>query len=65
MEITSGIIPSKMNTSPSMSIVPKVKSIVKKYWEESQKMRIVSGGGSDWSNNKMNKTGETASRNGK
>ncbi|PWW43207.1 MULTISPECIES: hypothetical protein [Paenibacillus] len=57
--------PPKVSTSPSSPIVPKVKSFVKKYWEESQKMRIVSGGGSHWSNNKTNKTGETASGNGK
>ncbi|SDL47090.1 DNA/RNA non-specific endonuclease [Paenibacillus sp. OK060] len=61
----SGITPPKVSTSPSSPIVPKVKSFVKKYWEESQKMRIVSGGGSHWSNNKTNKTGETASGNGK
>ncbi|MGO4533228.1 DNA/RNA non-specific endonuclease [Paenibacillus sp. 2TAF8] len=34
-----------------------------KYWEDQQKMGIVSG--SHWSSNKQNKTGETASGNGK
>jgi hypothetical protein len=61
----SGTTPPKVSKSPSSPIVPKVKKFVKKYWEESQKMRIVSGGGSHWSNNKTNKTGETASGNGK
>ncbi|MGP3784344.1 MULTISPECIES: hypothetical protein [unclassified Paenibacillus] len=61
----SGTTPPKVSTSPSSPIVPKVKTFVRKYWEESQKMRIVSGGGSHWSNNKTNKTGETTSGNGK
>ncbi|MGP3784347.1 hypothetical protein [Paenibacillus sp. 1A_MP2] len=61
----SGTTPPKVSTSPSSPIVPKVKTFVRKYWEESQQMRIVSGGGSHWSNNKTNKTGETASGNGK
>ncbi|MDQ0718860.1 hypothetical protein QF049_000121 [Paenibacillus sp. W4I10] len=61
----SGTTTPKVNTSPSSSIVPKVKTFVRKYWEDSQKMGIVSGGGSHWSNNKTNKTGETTSGNGK
>ncbi|MGO4531469.1 hypothetical protein AB4Z30_20515 [Paenibacillus sp. 2TAF8] len=44
---------------------PKGKGFVIKSWEDSQKMGIVSGGGSHWSSNKKNKTGETASGNGK
>ncbi|WP_248062689.1 hypothetical protein [Paenibacillus silvae] len=38
---------------------------MQKYWEDSQKMGIVSGGGSHWSSNKQNKTGETDSGNGR
>ncbi|WP_427182387.1 hypothetical protein [Paenibacillus sp. TC-CSREp1] len=44
---------------------PKGKGFVIKSWEDSQKMGIVSGGGSHWSSNKQSKTGETASGNGK
>ncbi|MET3940623.1 hypothetical protein ABIC22_003435 [Paenibacillus sp. PvP094] len=61
----SGPTTPKVSTSPSSSIVPKVKTFVRKYWEDSQKMGIVSGGGSHWSNNKKNKTGEAASGGGK
>ncbi|MGG4131167.1 hypothetical protein ABEW19_23120 [Paenibacillus illinoisensis] len=61
----SGPTSPEVNTSPSSSIVPKVKTFVQKYWEDSQKMGIVSGGGSHWSNNKKNKTGEAASGGGK
>jgi hypothetical protein len=60
----SGTTTAKVNTSPSSSVVPKVKTFVRKYWEDSQKMGIVSGGGSHWSNNKK-KTGEAASGGGK
>ena len=61
----SGTTP-KGNTSQTPSFVmPKVKSFVQKYWEDQQKMGIVPGGGSHWSSNKKNKTGETASGKGK
>ncbi|WP_339305164.1 hypothetical protein NST33_22715 [Paenibacillus sp. FSL L8-0435] len=36
-------------------------TFVKKKWTDSQKMRIVSGGGSDWSGDKSKKTGQAGS----
>ncbi|WP_405130508.1 hypothetical protein MHB43_23385 [Paenibacillus sp. FSL H8-0317] len=39
----------------------KAATFVKKKWTDGQKMRIVSGGGSDWSGDKSKKTGQASS----
>lgn len=39
----------------------KAATFAKKKWTDGQKMRIVSGGGSDWSGDKSKKTGQASS----
>ncbi|WP_339178238.1 hypothetical protein [Paenibacillus sp. FSL R5-0701] len=61
----NGTMSPKTSNNAFKTMMPKVKSFFKKQWKKSQMMHAVSCGGSRWSNNKTNKTGETASGNGK